>query len=69
MKREMMQNIMTKRDINQYKLKSQPVKRLMRNIKGIKFSLLKKVCMKFVKVEKQTITYLVMMLIILKKQK
>ena len=56
MKREMIQKLMTKRDMNQQKPKVQPVNKLMRNIKEIKMSFLKKICMRFLEAKKEMIT-------------
>ena len=44
---------MTKRDMNQQKPKVQPVNKLMRNIKEIKMSFLKKICMRFLEAKKR----------------
>ena len=66
---DMIYKLITERDMNQQKMKVQPVKKLMRNIKEVKFSLLKKRCMEFDKVTKEMITLVVIILPQLKKQK
>ena len=58
-----------KRGMNQQKLKVQPVKNQTRNIKEVKMSLLKDIYMKFMKVAKEMITLVVIILLHLKKQK
>ena len=47
----MMYKLIMKREMNKQKLKFQLANNLMRNIKEVKISLLKKICMKFVKVK------------------
>ena len=59
---------MMKREINQQKLKVQPVKKLMRKPKRGKTFIPKKI-IKFIKVTKDMITLLVVMLLLFNNQK
>ena len=63
MKMDMIQKLTTKSDMNHYKLRVQPVKKMAINIKIGKNVIAERVCIRSMKVIKEMTTLVVMMLL------